>query len=411
MITRETSEETRVDTIESRNQRKIAGVSKQELERRWKLVRDHLRERKIDALIAVSTEAPNNSGYTRWLTDATGGYRHVVVFHANDLMTVVVHGFHGTRRTPKGEDPQNPGVGEILNVAEFPAVNHNQRYEAEAIVEMLKRRGYTRVALVNPDGMPWCFVDAVKATLAGKGEVIDETEAFDRWRAIKSAEEKDMIMKAIRMQDSVFTKLLEKIRPGMRDLEVASIIYYEGRLLGSTHGTIMSGSAPQGQPAPILPPNAQGRTFQKGDYMSVLLENTGPGGYFAEVARPVSLGKPAAELLEAFEKVKDAQAYSTSMMKPGADPRAIFAAYNEYMEKVGLPAEGRIHSHAQGYDIVQRPLIRFDEPMKLEADMFFAVHPAASSPSVYTFVCDNLFITKEGNSGWLHQTERKVFQV
>ncbi|MSQ52875.1 MAG: aminopeptidase P family protein [Betaproteobacteria bacterium] len=393
------------------NERKIAGVSQQELERRWKLVRDHLRERKIDALIAVSTDAPNNSGYTRWLTDATGAYRHVVVFHANDLMTVVEHGFHGTRREVGGKDAQHPGVGEILNVAEFPAVNYNQRYEAEAIVEMLKRRGYSRVALINPDGMPWAFVEMVKGALAGKGEVTDETEAYDHWRAIKSAEEKDFIMQAIRMQDAVFQKVLEKTKPGMRDLEVASIIYYEGRLLGSTHGTIMAGSAPNGQPAPILPPNAQGRTFQRGDYMAVLLENTGPGGYFAEVARPISLGKPSDELLENFEKVKAAQAYSTSLMKPGADCREIFASYNKYMKQHGLPVEGRIHSHAQGYDIVQRPLIRFDEPMKLEADMFFAVHPAASSPTNFTFVCDNLFITKEGNSGWLHTTERKVFEI
>ena len=59
----------------AQNERKIAGVSVQELERRWKLARDHLRERGIDALIAVTTEAPNNSGYTRWFTDAAGAYR------------------------------------------------------------------------------------------------------------------------------------------------------------------------------------------------------------------------------------------------------------------------------------------------------------------------------------------------
>lgn len=395
----------------AQNERKIAGVSVQELERRWKLARDHLRERGIDALIAVSTEAPNNSGYTRWFTDAAGAYRNVVVFHANDLMTVVEHGFHGTRREVGGKLATHPGVGEILNVAEFPAVNYNQRYEADAVVEMLKRRGYKRVALLNPDGMPWAFVEAVKGALSGKGEVIDETEAFDHWRAIKSAEEKDFIMQAIRLQDTVFTKVLEKTKPGMRDLEVASIIHYEGRLLGSTHGTIMSGSAPKGQPAPILPSNAQGRRFDKGDYMSVLLENTGPGGYFAEVARPISLGKPSDELLSAFEKVKAAQDYSTSLMKPGADCREIFAAYNDYMKSHGLPVEGRIHSHAQGYDIVQRPLIRFDEPMKLEPDMFFAVHPAESTASMFTFCCDNLFITREGNSGYLHSTERKVFEI
>ena len=172
-------------------------------------------------------------------TDATSAYRHVVVFHAEGPMTVVVHGHHGTSRTLKDEDPQNPGVGEILNVAMFPAVNYSQPYEALAVAQMLKRRGYRKVALANPQGMPHVFVEAVKASVGTNGEVIDETEAFDRWQAIKSAEERDFILQAIRMQDSVFQTLLQKIRPGMRDLEVASIIHYEGRLLGSTHGTII----------------------------------------------------------------------------------------------------------------------------------------------------------------------------
>ena len=39
------------------NERKIAGVSRQELERRWKMVRDHLKTRGIDCLIAVTTDS------------------------------------------------------------------------------------------------------------------------------------------------------------------------------------------------------------------------------------------------------------------------------------------------------------------------------------------------------------------
>src|SRR4051794_32335670 len=154
------------------NERKIAGVSRQELERRWKLVRDHLKARNIDCLIAVSTDSANNSGSTKWLTDGGGAYRYVVVFHANDPMTVVMHGFHGTSKQLK-DDPQHPGVGELINVAEFPAINYSQHYEATAVAEMLKRRGYKRVALVNPAGMPHVFVEAVKASVTGKGEIVD----------------------------------------------------------------------------------------------------------------------------------------------------------------------------------------------------------------------------------------------
>src|SRR5688572_6391338 len=99
------------------DERKIGGVSRGELERRWKLVRDYLRERRIDALVSCTTDTEQNAGCTRWLTDSIGPYRDVVVFHAEDLMSVVEHGFHGARREPKGDDPNRPGVGEILSVA------------------------------------------------------------------------------------------------------------------------------------------------------------------------------------------------------------------------------------------------------------------------------------------------------
>jgi len=46
-----------------------AGVSGAELERRWALVANYLRERKIDTLVAMSGES-NLSGAVRWLTDA-----------------------------------------------------------------------------------------------------------------------------------------------------------------------------------------------------------------------------------------------------------------------------------------------------------------------------------------------------
>ena len=59
--------------IESANERtserKVAGVSRQELERRWKLVRDHLRERQIDALVFSSTDSLNSSGPIRGFRD------------------------------------------------------------------------------------------------------------------------------------------------------------------------------------------------------------------------------------------------------------------------------------------------------------------------------------------------------
>ena len=75
--------------------RRIATVSKGEMERRWALVRGHLQNKGLDALVCVGTSDNNNSGNTRWLTDAPGSYRKVVIFYPNDLMSVIEHGPQG----------------------------------------------------------------------------------------------------------------------------------------------------------------------------------------------------------------------------------------------------------------------------------------------------------------------------
>lgn len=393
------------------DERKLGGVSTAELERRWKLVRDHMDERGLDVVIALSSDSLNNSGHTRWLTDTAPNNRHVVLFHKSDLMTVITHGPHGRGRTSDGSEPMFRGVGEIHTVAEFPSVSYTQDYEAAAAIDVLTRRASKAVGLVGRVSMPHVFVERLTEALSGSVRFSDETETFDRWMAIKSAEEKDLIGKAVAMHDAIFAKLLEVVRPGMRDVEVAAFVHFEGRLRGSTHGTINAGSAPPGRAARMMHANLQGRTMQAGDQLTVLFENTGPGGYFAEMSRPIVLGKASHELIETFEKVKEAQDYTRGLMQVGALCSDIFAAYNEKAVSLGLPAEARVHAHSQGYGIVERPLIRFDETWTLAPEMFFAVHPMVSTESLFAFVCDNCFIPARGTPRWEHRTERKIFEV
>src|SRR5262245_15515231 len=99
--------------------RRIASVSKSELERRWKLVRDRMIERRLDAFVVIATSDNNLSGYPRWLTDSVGGYRRVVIFYPNDLMTVIEHGPQGRAQKLDGKQPGYAGVGELITVAEF----------------------------------------------------------------------------------------------------------------------------------------------------------------------------------------------------------------------------------------------------------------------------------------------------
>ena len=58
------------------------------------------------------------------------------------------------------------------------------------------------------------------------------------------------------------------------------------------------------------------------------------------------------------------------------------------MRSRGLPEERRLHCHGQGYDVVERPLVRNDESMTIEANMNIGIHPSPglSNPRVFVTV-------------------------
>lgn len=386
--------------------RHIAPAERTELERRWGLIRNRLRDRQIDALVAVG-EQDNLAGVIRWLTDSTIGYRKVVVFDANEPMTMYEHGGHRSVRDVRGV---RPGIGEIVGMATFQSIEYCATYEAEAVCELARKRGYRRIALYHPKSAPHGFITTLRETLS-KVEFVDESDFIDHCKAIKSPAEIAVIERGAAVQDEAFRRTLDYIEPGRRDADIAAHAFYQAKTLGGDFGLTLVASAPPGENAHYRGNDDQGRILEKGDYMSFLVEVGTPGGYFIEVGRPVSLGPPSSELVDLFEQAKVAQEFTISLLKPGAKPAEIYAAYTDHLRSIGQEPEMRLYSHGQGYDLIERPLIRWDETMTLEVGMNLAVHPALTSKSgVHATLCDQVII-EAGGARRLHKTARQIFQV
>jgi Xaa-Pro aminopeptidase len=390
--------------------RRIARISVQELERRWRLVRDHMTEHGLDALI-IQTARDFTGGYVKWFTDIPAYYPRTVVFHRSDLMTVVEHGPAGRRRNLESDDADNPGVGEIITTSAFPSVNYTQTYDAEVVCDILTRRGYRHIGWVGPSAMPQGFVTYIEKDQSGKTEILDHTDFIDHAKAVKSTEEIALIRATAAMQDAVFSKVLARIKPGVRDLDVAALAQYEGQLLGSEQGIFLGTSAKLGKRAFFAQRHFQGRTITPGDHMSLLIENNGPGGFYTELSRTIVLGKASQELLDGFEIVKEAQQHTVRNLKPGVSCRELALAHDTFMKQNRVPPESRVYAHSQGYDLIERPLVRSDETMPLEKGMNMVVHPAYATVSMFAHVCDNYLVEEVGASECLHKTAKKIFEL
>jgi Xaa-Pro aminopeptidase len=385
-------------------------ISMAELERRWGAVRAEMAARGIDALV-MQNASDWLGGYVKWFTDvpAHNDYPRTVIFHRDDLMTLVEMGATGRRDRIDGKDVNNPGIGEVIYSPSFFSVAYTHDYDPLLVAEALRQRDYKTIGLVGRGALPSGLVDAIGNKVSAK--LVDASDFVDRVKAIKSAEEIALLRKTAAMQDAVFAKVVQAIKPGLRDCDLGAIAQYEGQLLGSEQGIFRGSSEPLGRPAILRGRHFQDRALKRGDYITLLIENNGVGGYYAELARTMVLGKASSELRDAFAVVCEAQKYTVARLKPGAACPDIHAAHDAFMKSRGAPPELRLYGHSQGYDMVERPLLRHDETIPLAADMCMAVHPGFPTKTNFVFICDNFLIHPDGPAEHMHKAEQKIYEI
>lgn len=387
-------------------------VSRGELERRWKAVRAAMTEARLDALVVQGmSNLAGTGGYFRWFTGISpiGSYAMTVIFPRDGLMTLIGHGPVKGDTKLDDRDPALPGVGRRLTSPSFPAIAYCIPYDAAIAADAIKQAGYRAAALIAPNNMYHGFGSALAERL---GRALpDASHLVDPIKAVKSDEEIGLIRRTAAMQDEVLAEVRGQIRPGLKDFEVMARSHYLGQLRGSETGYFLGSSSPPGEPALIRARPQQGRTMRAGDVLFWQAENSGPGGYFVHMGRVIVLGKAPQELVDAFALAVEAQDFTAARLKPGASARAIFAEYQDWLAARGLPLETRLHCHGQGYDVVERPLIRDDESMTLGPRMNIGIHPSWSTPRLFVTVCDNFLIDANGTVERLHKTPRTIIEL
>jgi Xaa-Pro aminopeptidase len=99
------------------------------------------------------------------------------------------------------------------------------------------------------------------------------------------------------------------------------------------------------------------------------------------------------------------------MLKPGTPCKDIWEAFNAFMRKNGRPEEARLYCHGQGYDLVERPLIRSDEPWTIQKDMNIVVHPTYAHGGYLNWLCDNYIIGGNGPGDRIHYFPEEIVEI
>jgi len=388
-------------------------ISTAELERRWAAVRAAMEREKFDVLL-MQNNNDYMGGYVKYFTDlpATNGYPLTVVFPRDDLMTAVGMGpFGGDANPTANPDGIHRGVKQVLTTPSFASCHYTAAYDAELAARALGPYAGGTIGLVGTSSMSFALVDYLQKGRFSNSRFVDAADMVDRIKAIKSAEERDLIRRAAAMQDGAMRAAFDAIEPGMRDRDVAAIAQCYSQRHGSENGIYLCASMPADAPSAFSQRHYQNRVIQEGDVIALLVEDSGPGGMYAELGRTCVMGKASAELKDEFAFAVEARKFNLGLLKPGTPCADIFAAYNDFMRKNGRPEERRLHCHGQGYDLVERPLIRGDEPMTIAQDMNIVVHPTYMRGHVLSWVCDNYFIEANGPGERLHRFPEAITEL
>ena len=387
-------------------------ISTAELERRWKAVRAAMAKEKVDVLL-MQNNNDHMGGYVKYFTDmpATNGYPNTVIFPRDDEMTVVAQGpFGGGEVTAHGNGTWR-GVKRILTTPSYASAHFTKEYDPELAAKALEPYAKGTIGLLGTYQMSFALVDHIKRKYAS-AKYVDASELVDRIKVIKSPEEMELVRRAALMQDSAMQAAFAAVKPGMRDTEVAAVAQHYSQVHGSENGIYLCASMPLGKPSKFANRHLQNRVIQSGDQIALLVEDNGPGGMYTELGRSCVVGAKVPQAMkDELAFCKESRKLTLDLLKPGTPCKDIWDAFNAFMRKNGRPMEARLYCHGQGYDLVERPLVRNDEPMTIEKDMNIVVHPTYIHAGYLNWLCDNYLIGGNGPGDRLHQFPEEVIEV
>ena len=366
-------------------------VSDTERARRHDRVRSAMRDHNIDVLICQA-EFGGFGGYARYLCGVRPAFSSgvTVVFPVEGGITVIEHGADMDKAVSADEDAAALGIERILATPFCASAYYTDGDVGELVVRTLRELDAKAIGLLGMQQLSASLTLAIAAAFP-HAEQLNASNLVDAVIAVKSDEEQKTVRAAAADQDAVMDELREIIRPGWDSETVALFAERRLRQRGSEHAVVLCASGPMD--APVIPSKtAGGRRIMPGDLVHILLESNGPAGFYTHIVRSVSFGSVPHRVSDQFKFAREAQLYTIDQLRPGATANSASHRYNEFMSSRGRPQEHRIHCHGQGYDVLERPLIRHAETMTIAEGMNVGCHPAFLHNNTFAWTCSNFLI-------------------
>lgn len=380
--------------------------SQAERSRRADALQQIVRDLELDVLVLAGSDYRGHKGVLRWAADYNLVHRYGLVVVPRDGEPELLLPLNlGMARMGAWDVParfvRDMRIGLPERIRELGAP---QRIGLVGQAQALKVEDYLALQAAFPSA-----------------ELVDAQDAFERARAVKSAEELEGVRESARITDACFERLLEIVRPGISEREIGAAMYERCYALGGEDPLFLSMA-----PEPLAGGKVKGtfgppvdRILGKGDQHVFSFELIGPLGYWVELARMVVIGEPTESQRRINAAITAGLEAGQAEMRPGRRPDEVQRAILDAVAAHG----GRStywSGHGLGQDVIEEPWLGLDvvqdrdQPSTwvLEEGMVLSNHPYVSD--LDDRACGymgNTYIVREGGGEVLSTHPLGIFSI
>ena len=318
-----------------------------ERERRWRRVRQRMREEQLDAIIGF----PNQSHWDQFQADIRylthiGGHQTeaAVVFPLSGEVTAFVRGGNEVEWWSIAQDWVSD-LRPSRRAWSLPLIARLKELQLDqARIGVAGLSGLLRA----PEGTVVSgMLEKVREALP-KATLVNATELLQDARSVKGPEEVAWIERAAEILDRVVETILASAKPGVMENEMVAAIWQTIIANGGDYPSMTHWGAGAGVPwACRIAPH---RPLQSGDMINTELEAK-YGGYIAQTVQAACLGKIAPELKRAFAASVAVFDELVKFMRPGVSFREVVALYQKLVRESGHTPKGMLlHGRGIGED-------------------------------------------------------------
>ena len=238
-------------------------------------------------------------------------------------------------------------------------------------------------------------------------ELIPAQELLDGLRASKDEEEIAAMLQAQKITDAAFGEILNYIRPGLTEQEVAARLVYELLRRGARKVSFdpivaagANGSMPHAVPGETV--------IQKGMFVTMDFGCV-YDGYCSDMTRTVAVGQPTQEMERVYETVLAAQKAGIAAARAGMPGRELDAAARKVIEGAGY-GDYFTHSfgHSLGLEIHESPNASPSETRPLPVGTVISAEPGIYLPGRFGVRIEDVLVLEEGGCRDITQSPKNL---